>query len=143
MPRAERTVTINKPIEEVFAFLNDPAQESRWRPAVREYVVEGEMRHGARIRQKLAAGPFGMPVKADMDVVVYDAPNAVTYQVTTGPLRPRVSFVLTSVDAGTRVDFSIDAPLSGLKNTLMGKRAQKNVEAEAADLDTAKRLLES
>jgi len=145
MPSTQRTITINRPADEVFAFFADVANDPKWRGRdhVKEISVNGEMGQGARVHQKLAAGPFGAPVKADMDVVVYKPPTALAFQVTTGPLMPRVDFTFVPDGQGTAVTFSIDAPLTGLKKRLMGPIARKNVEHAAAALDEAKRLLES
>ena len=144
MSSSQRTIRINRPIEHVFAFFADVANDPKWRgPAVKEISAHGEMREGAHVHQKIAAGPFGAPVKADMDVVTYQPPTALAFQVTTGPLRPRVTFTFTPVDEATEVTFSIDAPLSGMKKALMGKMAQRNMDHESAALDQAKKLLEA
>ncbi|HET7071585.1 MAG TPA: hypothetical protein VFI40_12220, partial [Nocardioides sp.] len=95
------------------------------------------------VHQKIAAGPFGAAVKADMDVVVYQPTTALGFQVTTGPLRPRVDFSFVPADTGTTVSFSITAPLTGIKKAVMGKMVEKNMAHEAAALDEAKRLLEA
>jgi carbon monoxide dehydrogenase subunit G len=144
MPSSERAITINRPIEEVFAFFADVTNDPKWRgPVVKAISVEGEMRQGAHVRQKLGAGPFGAPVKADMDVVVYEPSTAIGFQVTTGLLRPRIEFTFAPVTEGTAVAFSIDAPLAGLKKAMMGKMVQRSMDHEAAALDEAKKLLEA
>jgi len=144
MASIQRTIVINRPIEDVFAYFADVRNDQQWRGAsVKEIAVRGEMGQGAQIHQKLAAGPFGTAVRADMDVVAYQPPTALAFQVTTGPLRPRVEFTFAPSATGTEVAFTIDAPLSGLKKTLMGKMAERNMAAEAAALDNAKRLLEA
>jgi hypothetical protein len=81
------------------------------------------------VHQKLAAGPFGTAVKADMDVVVFEPPKALAFQVITGPLKPRVKFRFAPVGAGTEVSFCIEAPLSGLKKSVMGRMAEKTWQA--------------
>jgi uncharacterized protein YndB with AHSA1/START domain len=78
-----------------------------------------------------------------MDVLAYEPPKALVFQVTTGPLRPRVEFRFAPVGGGTEVSFSMDAPLTGVKKAVMGRMAGKNMAAEAAALDNAKRLLEN
>jgi uncharacterized protein YndB with AHSA1/START domain len=144
MPSAQRTITINRPSDKVFAFFADVGNDPKWRGRdhVKAISVDGHMRQGARVHQKLAAGPFGAPVRADMDVVVYEPSTALGFQVTTGPLQPRVDFTFVPDSEGTAVTFSISAPLSGLKKLLMGSMAQKNMDHAAAALDEAKRLLE-
>jgi uncharacterized membrane protein len=144
MPTLQRTITINRPIDEVFAFFADVSNDPKWRGhGVKEISLEGEMRQGAHVHQKIAAGPFGAAVKADMDVVVYEPSTALGFQVTTGPLRPRVDFSLAPAAPGTTVNFSISASLSGIKKAFMGKMVEKNMAQEAAALDEAKRLLEA
>lgn len=144
MASMQRTIVISRSVDDVFAYFADVNNDPHWRGhGVKEIAVEGAMGQGARVHQKLAAGPFGSAVKADMDVVVFEPPTALAFQVVTGPLRPRVEFAFTPVDAGTQVFFSIGAPLSGVKKAVMGKMAEKNMADEAAALDNAKRILES
>jgi uncharacterized protein YndB with AHSA1/START domain len=144
MTSSRRKIVINRPVDEVFAYFAEVTNDPHWRgDGVKEIAVDGAMRQGARVHQKLGAGPFGTAVKADMDVAVFQPPTALAFQVVTGPLRPRVDFGFAPVDEGTEVSFSIDAPLSGLKKLLMGKMAEKSMAAEAAALDNAKRILES
>jgi hypothetical protein len=38
--------------------------------AMKEISLEGQMRQGAHVLQRIAAGPFGAAVEADMDVVL-------------------------------------------------------------------------
>ena len=145
MPTVQGSITINRPIDEVFAFFADVNNDQKWRGRdhVKEISIDGAMRQGARVHQKLAAGPFGAPVTADMDVVTYQPPTAIAFQVVTGPLKPRIDFGFESRGDGTGVTFSIAAALSGLKKVLMGSTAQKNMDHAAAALDEAKRLLEA
>lgn len=144
MPSVQRTVVINRPIEEVFTFFADVSNDPRWRgESVKEIAVDGAIAEGARVRQKLAAGPLGSTVQADMDVVTYEPPTALAFEVVTGPLRPRVAFTFASSAAGTEVHFSIEAAITGLKKVMMGRMAERSMQSEAAALDNAKRLLES
>lgn len=144
MASIQRTIVINRPVDDVFAYFADVTNDPQWRgDGVKEISVRGAMGQGAQVHQKLAAGPFGAVVTADMDVVVYDPPTTLAFQVTTGPLRPLVQFRFAPAATGTEVAFSIDAPLTGLKKAAMGKMAEKSMAAEAAALDNAKRLLET
>jgi uncharacterized protein YndB with AHSA1/START domain len=144
MASIQRTIVIHRPVDEVFAYFADVANDPQWRgDVVKEIAVRGTMGQGAYVHQKLAAGPFGAAVSADMDVVVYEPPTALAFQVTTGPLKPRIEFRFAPTATGTEVSFSIDAPLTGVKKAAMGKMAEKSMAAEAAALDNAKRLLET
>jgi hypothetical protein len=78
-----------------------------------------------------------------MDVVAYQPPTELAFQVTTGPLRPHVTFLFAPTASGTEVSFSIDAPLAGFKKAVMGRMAENSMAGEAAALDNAKRILET
>jgi uncharacterized protein YndB with AHSA1/START domain len=144
MPSVQRTVIIDRPIEDVFRYFADVSNDPQWRgDSVKQISVDGAMGKGSRVHQKLAAGPFGSAVTADMNVTEYLPPTVLAFQVTTGPLRPRVEFTFASVGTGTEVSFSISASLSGVKKIMMERVAQKSMSGEAAALDTAKRILES
>lgn len=143
MASIHRTIVINRPVDEVFAYFSDVTNDPEWRSHVKEISAHGPLSKGAHVHQKLAAGPFGAAVKADMDVVAYDAPKALAFQVTTGPLKPRIEFSFVPINGGTEVSFSIDAPLTGFKKTVMGKMVEKSMAGEAAALDNAKRILET
>jgi uncharacterized protein YndB with AHSA1/START domain len=58
MPSAERTLVIDRSIEDVFAFFTEPSNESRWRTHVREISTIGVVAEGSRIHQ-VVAGPAG------------------------------------------------------------------------------------
>jgi hypothetical protein len=100
------------------------------------------MGQGARVHQILA-GPFGVAVTADMDVVVFDPPRELLFQVVTGPLKARMGFSFAAVDAGTEVSFSIEAPMGTAEQAMIGKIVEKNMKEQAAALDNAKHILES
>jgi uncharacterized protein YndB with AHSA1/START domain len=143
MASIHRTLVINRPVEEVFEYFADVANDPQWRgDSLKEISVEGVMSQGARVHQILA-GPFGIAVTADMDVVVFDPPRALMFQVITGPLKARMGFTFAPAGTGTEVSFSIEAPMGSAEQAMIGKIVEKNMAAEAAALDNAKQILES
>jgi uncharacterized protein YndB with AHSA1/START domain len=143
MASIHRTLVINRTVEDVFGYFADVANDPQWRgDGLKEISVEGTMGQGARVHQTLT-GPFGVAVRADMDVVVFDPPNALKFQVVTGPLKARMEFTFAPVGTGTEVSFSIEAPLSSTEQAMIGRIVEKNMADEAAALDNAKHILES
>jgi uncharacterized protein YndB with AHSA1/START domain len=141
MPQAQRAVRISRPVTEVFAFFTDPANDSRWRPGVKEISAADAIRVGTRIRQ-VVAGPGGRGVPADIEVTEYQPPVRYAFRGTAGPVRPVGGFQFASVSDGTEVSFSLEAELSGIKKLLMSKPVQKSMDGEMAALDKAKEILE-
>jgi uncharacterized membrane protein len=142
MPNAQRTIVINRPVAEVFAFFADAENDPTWRPAVKEIKREGPLGAGARYRQRVA-GPGGRAVSADIEVTVYEPESRVAFQVVTGPVRPTGEYRFLATDGGTQVTFALDCQLGGVKKLLMSKPVQKSMDGEMANLDKAKALLES
>ena len=141
MLSAQRTIVINKPVAEVFAFFADAENDPQWRPAVKEIKRDGTLGVGARYAQKVA-GPGGRAVPADIEVTGYEPNSSVTFQVVAGPVRPHGRYQFAASDGGTSVTFSLSCELGGLKKLLMSKPVQKSMDAEMTNLDKAKQVLE-
>ena len=140
MAGASRTVVINRPIEDVFAFFTTPANDASWRTQVRK--ISGSPRVGARIHQ-VVKGPGGTDIPADMDVTAFEPPSRYAFRVVAGPVRPEGEFRFTPVGGSTEVTFTLSAEIKGLKSLALSRPAQSAMDSEVAGLDTAKRLLES
>jgi uncharacterized protein YndB with AHSA1/START domain len=143
MPSARRTVVINRPIDEVFAFFTTHSNDPRWRAHVKEIEANGPPAVGSTVHQ-VVAGPGGRGIPADMEVTAYDPPNHYAFKVVAGPARPTGDMRLTVAPGGaTEVTFALDAALGGVKKLLMSGPVQRSMDGEMTSLDTAKRLLES
>ena len=140
MAEASRTVVIDRPIEEVFAFFTTPSNDASWRTQVKQ--ISGEPREGARIRQ-VVKGPGGADFPADMEVTAFEPPSWYGFRVVAGPVRPEGEFLLTPVGESTRVTFHLRAEIKGLKALALARPAQSAMDSEVAGLQTAKRLLEA
>jgi uncharacterized protein YndB with AHSA1/START domain len=142
MPSAQRTIVINRPADQVFAFFADPANDQKWRPHVKEVAAEGPARVGSRVHQ-IVEGPGGRGIAADIEVTAYEPPTRYAFQVVAGPARPKGEFRFTPSGPGTQVAFSLSADLGGWKKLLLSGPVQGSMDGEMRALDTAKRLLEA
>ena len=141
MPAAQRTIVIDRPPGEVFAFFSDPTNDQRWRPHVKEISANGPAGTGATIHQ-VVDGPGGRGIAADIEVTDYDPPTRYAFKVVAGPARPVGEYRFAPSGSGTEVSFSLQAELGGLKGLFMSGPVQRSMDGEMAALDTAKRLIE-
>jgi uncharacterized protein YndB with AHSA1/START domain len=142
MPSASRTITIDRPPDQVFAFLADPANDRKWRPGVKEMAASEAPRAGARIHQ-VVAGPGGRSIPADIEIDAYDPPSRYAFHAVAGPVRPTGEFRISPTGtASASVTFSLDAEIGGWKKWLMSGQVQKTMDGEMRSLDTAKRIIE-
>ena len=142
MPHAQRTIVIARPPAEVYAFFADAENDKSWRPGVALIRSEGPLAVGTRYTQRIA-GPGGRQVAADVEITELDPDTRVAFRGVAGPVRPDGDYSFAPAEGGTAVTFTLDAELAGVKKLLMAKPVQKAMDAEMANLDKAKALLES
>jgi len=142
MPHAEYTVTVNRPVREVFDYLADGTHNREWRSGVldieRTTATTGE---GAAYRQVLA-GPGGRRIDGDYRITVFNRPQRLEFLVTAGPARPSGLFELTDgTDRATVVRFALDLRPTGFMK-LMTPMIARQMRREVAQLETLKKILE-
>jgi uncharacterized membrane protein len=141
VPSAERSVTIQRPVGEVFAFVADGLTAPQWRSGVLDVAhVSGEG-VGAVYSQGVK-GPGGRRIAADYQITAWEPDQRIAFKAIAGPVRPTGEYRFESAGAGTNMTFSLDAQLSGLQK-LLGGQVQKTMDAEMLALDSLKSLLES
>lgn len=142
MAAAHHSVTIGRSVGEVFAYVENGENCPRWRPGVldiRHISGEGV---GARYAQGVR-GPMGRRIAADYEITVHDPGRRLEFQTVSGPVRPHGRYDFAPDGDGTRLTFSLDAELSGLRRFLMGSAVQRTMDAEVRTLDNLKAVLEA
>ena len=76
-------------------------------------------------------------------MTVYQPNTRLAFEAITGPVRPTGEYLLADAAGGTRLSFSLQAELGGLKKLLMGGAVQKTMDAEVGSIERLKTLLES
>ena len=142
MPHAENTITVDRPIEEVFGYLADGANNPRWRSGVisieRTSAGDGV---GATYRQKLR-GPGGRTIDGDYRVTAYQPPHLLEFHVIAGPARPTGRFTLAEAGPGrTTVTFALELQPTGVMR-LMNAMIAKTMRSEVNRLSQLKADLE-
>jgi len=142
MPSGKRSIIVNRPIADVFAFFADSENDPKWRSGVTEIKRQGALGAGATYRQRIA-GPSGRSMSADTLIAALETNSHVAFKVTSGPVRPQGEYHFRSVAEGTEFTFALNVELSGIRKLLMSAQVQKSVDAEMSNLDKAKQVLES
>ena len=146
MPQASYSVTIDRPVADVFAYIADGEKCKEWRPGVLDISRAGGSTTGGVGTRYLQGvkGPMGRRISADYEITVFEPNERLEFQTVTGPARPHGRYDFASTDGGgTRLTFALDAELSGIRGLFMGGQVQKTMDAEVRTLDNAKRILES
>jgi uncharacterized protein YndB with AHSA1/START domain len=141
MPMATNELTIERAPDEVFAFVADGENDTRWRPAVADVAHVSGQGVGAVYRQGMK-GPMGRRVAADYRITAYEPARLLAFEVTAGPVRPRGRYELAPTPTGTRLRFSLEADLAGPKKLLMGRQVERAMKSEVGNLERLKAVLE-
>lgn len=142
MPRADYTVTINRPVEAVFAFVADGENCPQWRSGVLDIRHTGGGDGVGATYAQGVKGPFGRRIAADYAVTAFEPNRLIEFQTTAGPARPHGRYEFEAIDGSTRLTFALDAELGGIQRLLMGPMVQRTMDAEVRALDRMKSVLE-
>jgi len=137
---AERTVVVDRPIADVFAFLAEPTNDRSWRRNVVSVTHVGGSGVGAEYAQTVHAAGIG-DVPADFRLTRFDEPTRIDFEVTAGPARPTGSYLLRDTGSGsTEVTYSLDLTPTGAMK-LMAPLINSQLQAEVANLDNLRTAL--
>ncbi len=127
MPRIESSITINRPVAEVFQFVADYANATKWSVGVIDAAITSPdgMRVGATFRW--VAQVVGQKMETKGEVTAFDPPRAYAWKSTAGPFPVSGGLTCEAVAGGTRVTQTVDAEPGGffkLAEGLLMKQVQ-------------------
>jgi hypothetical protein len=133
------TTVIGRPVDAVFAYVNDVANDVHWRTGVTA--------SGLRSGQSLAPGAIGYTRVGDVEVewrvLSYVAGESIDWELLNGPFRGRGGYRLVPVADGTQFTLVADVEPSGVYKLLgplftwIGRRRNQ------ADVEKLRDILES
>ncbi|MBV9278984.1 MAG: SRPBCC family protein [Chloroflexi bacterium] len=141
--RNEETVTIDRPIDEVFAYLSDVERRPEWVSSVlnTKQTSDGPIGLGATFSQE--GKTFGKHVEVTWEITAYEPPHTIQQRMQYGPARMVMTATLEATNGGTTVTFVQEGETGGLlrlNDPLVARSLKKQL---AADLATLKTLIES
>lgn len=142
MPSAQHSVSIRRPVGEVFAFVADGENAMRWRPGVLDVARQSGEGVGAVYRQGVK-GPGGRRIAADYEITAFEPDRRIAFRAIAGPVRPTGEYGFAADGDVTMVSLALDATLTGWKRLVMGRAVQSTMETEVRNLDTLKATLEA
>jgi carbon monoxide dehydrogenase subunit G len=143
MATFENTVTIRRPVQDVFAFLADFGNVPAWNYAIVETrkTSPGPVGVGTTYRQVRS-----IPRRSEegFQVTVFEPARRLEVHGDIGPFTATVGYVLAPTGDGTRLANAVNLePASGAVRLLAPLAASRVKAAVAANLDTLRRVLET
>lgn len=166
MAHAEKTVVINRPVESVFGFVLNGANNKLWRSSVLDIKPLSEAPYGvgSKFEQGLK-GPTGR-IAGDYEITECRPNELIQFQVTAGPARPSGLYRFQRQGGATQLTFILDSRpearpkqmdtarstspgegtsrnvVSSILSKLMDPMIQRSMEQEVGMLDELKAFLE-
>jgi uncharacterized protein YndB with AHSA1/START domain len=140
MSSFSRTVTIQRPPEEVFPWLFQADLVPRWTGNLERYEPSGAIELGAHVRQRLEVS--GQTVDVVMEITRYAPPGGAESRFTTNGIDVVNVYALVPDGGGTRLTQSLEAKAKGLTARLLLPAVQPRLERKLTeDLERLRGLL--
>ncbi|MDQ3662413.1 MAG: SRPBCC family protein [Actinomycetota bacterium] len=143
MIRFEITEVVDRPAEEVFAYLTDPEKLPEWQSMVSESRQDssGLMSVGTRVTN--VRNFLGRRIESQAEVTAYESPRRFDLRVVSGPVPFQISHTLEPREGTTIVKVEAQGEPGGffkLAEPLVGRQAERQFKNDFA---TLKDLLEA
>jgi hypothetical protein len=108
------SIEIARSPAEVFAYLDQLDRHGEWQESIvsTSGVSSGPVGVGTRATDKRRA-PGGMKVDATYEIVEYESPRRLRFQVVNGPVRPAGTVTVEALDGGTRSRVTLELAFQG------------------------------
>lgn len=137
MFKVEGTVVINRPIEEVFAFLAKQSNSSQWRGSVLESKQTSEGPVGVGTTGQVTSQFLGRRTESTWEVTEYELNRKTALRSTSGPIPYEQSATFESVDEGTKVTLVAEYEVGGffkLAEPIVARMGERQAETDFANL---------
>ena len=113
MTKLEQSVVINRPIEEVFAFVSDFEKSPQWMAELVEAKQTSAGSLGVGTTLSGVAQPLGRRAESTQEVTEYKPNRRFAIKSTSGPVASEDAYTFESVAGGTKVTRVVEAELGG------------------------------
>jgi carbon monoxide dehydrogenase subunit G len=143
MTTITQSVTVDRPVAEVWNFISNFENATRWSRGVLEakQTSDGPLGVGSTLQTVVQA--FGRRRTADYLVTEYEPNHAFAFEVTSGPMTSRARYSVEPAGAGTRLTASGEAGATGLYKLLAPILVSILKRHSQDDLANLKRILET
>lgn len=134
---------IDKPIKDVFAFVADPNNMSKWNSGVvsLEQITPGEVGVGTKF--KSVGEMMGRRIEGEMQVTAYEPDTKCGYQVNAGPMQVNLTLTFKTVGTGTKISLNAQGNPAGFFKLAEGMMTGRVKSMMEENLTRLKSVLES
>jgi len=133
---------IDRPQKDVFAFVADPGNMSKWNSAVvsLEQIAPGKVGVGTKF--KSIGEMMGRRIEGEMQITAYEPDTKCGFQVTAGPMQVNITLSFKTVGTGTKINLNAQGNPGGLFKLAEGVLAGQVKSMMEGNLARLKTVLE-
>jgi carbon monoxide dehydrogenase subunit G len=137
MINLDLSTLIDKPVKEVFAFVTNPNNMSKWNSAVvsLEQITPGAVGMGTKFKN--VGEMMGRRIEGEMQVVAFEPDSKYGFQMNAGPMQVNVTLSFKTVGTGTKLSLNAQGNPAGvfkLAEGVMQGRVKAMMEENLARL---------
>lgn len=137
MVKIQSSVVINRPVEEVFEFSNDPSNDTQWQTGVLESEItsEGELGVGTTARSVIQF--LGKRIESTSEITEFEPNKKVSFKTTSGPIPFEGTTMYEPVEGGTKLSSDFEVEFGGvfkLAEPIVERSAERQFEGSFANL---------
>lgn len=110
--KVKHSVVIQRPLEEVFAFVTNLENETRWQPEILSVKLDGLLQTGTTFHE--VRRTFGRTVEWHFRITHFEPPYRITIETISGTVPYRGSRLFEAVTSGTQVTEIGELQTSGI-----------------------------
>ena len=140
----EESIIINRPQQEVWDFLSNPANLAKWGSSTEfaEWTSEGP--HGVGSTAREVGKAMGRKVEAISEITVWDPPNEHSRKYISGPLKAvQATMKFEPTENGTQFTAYGQGTFGGILKIVEGLVSKLSKKQMNKDLEALKKLLEA
>lgn len=140
---AQLTISIKRPVDEVFNFILDGENNMLWRPSLTDIkkATGKSLEVGTTFIQGMR-GPFGRRISGDYEITGCEKNKFISFQVINGPARPNGTYDFEYNGTETNVTFTLSFKPKGI-TCLMDPMINSQMQIEVGNLKNVKEYLEA
>ena len=136
------SVTIERPIAEVFAFVTDTANDPAWHTDILEARKTSVGPIGSGTTWHLRFKPAMGVSEGDAEVVTFEANRMEVMRSVVGPMQPTLTYLFEPTDGGTRFTRRVQIKVSGIMRVMEPMMRLMTPKGNAGFLANLKQVLE-
>lgn len=139
----KNSILINRPPQDVFNILTDPAKLSRWQSTVETAEWSSNGTHGVGSTMKVVAKFLGRKIESEIEVTAWEPPHRLDYKSVNGPYPAEASNTLEPQGEGTLLTSVSQGEMGSFFKLAEGLVARQLEKQLNANYESLKLLMES